>query len=469
MAYSSTIPIEKIIARLQFENPWWQSAAIEEDIQKLPRRLYLHLFLPIVKNRDLKRAVVLMGPRRVGKTVLIHHVISELLNDLVPAENILFVGLGNPIYTTIGLYELFQLGWKASGSKTIPLFVFFDEIQYLKDWERHLKVMVDRYPQVKFIVSGSAAAALKIKSTESGAGRFTEFMLPPLTFLEFLALQHKDNLIATEKENFRVTDIKELNTQFLNYINFGGYPEIIFSRTIRENMSKYIKGDIVDKVLLRDLPSLYGIRDVQEMNRFFAYLAYNTGKEFSLERISQESGIEKNTIKKYLEYLEAAFLIKVVHKIDEKSSRFKRITFFKIYLTNTSIRSAMFSPIDYSDEEIGLLVETTIYAQWMHEKNNALRYARWKIGQTEGEVDMVAIDPLKQKAHWCLEIKWSNRFTTRPVELKSLYYFCGLNDLNSATVTTIDKDLTLTYNNILLRFIPAALYAYKIGYYSLRN
>nr|WP_225974628.1 hypothetical protein [Arachidicoccus ginsenosidivorans] len=127
----------------------------------------------------------------------------------------------------------------------------------------------------------------------------------------------------------------------------------------------------------------------------------------------------------------------------------------------------MFSPIDYTDDEMGLMVETAIYAQWMHEKNDSLRYARWKVGQTEGEVDMVAIDTLKQKATWCLEIKWSNRFITRPIELKSLFYFCELNNLNTATVTTIDKDLSLMYNNVQLRFIPAAVYAFKIGYYSI--
>lgn len=60
--------------------------------------------------------------------------------------------------------------------------VFFDEIQYLKNWELHLKTMVDTYRDSKFIVSGSAAAALKFKSNESGAGRFTHFLLPPLTF-----------------------------------------------------------------------------------------------------------------------------------------------------------------------------------------------------------------------------------------------------------------------------------------------
>jgi len=467
MTYSSTIPTEKIIQRLQFENPWWRTSAIEDGLQKLPKRLYFKQFIPIVENLDLKRAVVLMGPRRVGKTVLMYQAIGELLNKGIAAKNILFVGIDNPIYTTIGLEALFQLGREASGNKDGQLFVFFDEIQYLKDWERHLKVMVDSYPMVKFIVSGSAAAALKIKSTESGAGRFTEFMLPPLTFQEFLTLKEKEDLVQFSNGDFQVSDLKALNYQFLDYINYGGYPEVIFSSTVRENMAKYIKGDIIDKVLLRDLPSLYGIKDVQEMNRFFAYIAYNTGKEFSLERISQESGIEKNTIKKYIEYLEAAFLIKVIHKVDEKSARFKRITFFKIYLTNTSIRSALFSPIDFTDEEMGLMVETAIFAQWMHESTQDLRYARWKISTVEGEVDMVHVDALRQKALSCLEIKWSNRFTSRPGELKRLFYFCDINKIPNATVTTIDQKTSLDYNNLQLDFIPAAVYTYQIGYYSL--
>jgi len=68
---------------------------------------------------------------------------------------------------------------------------FFNEIQYLKNWEVHLKAIVDSYPSVKCMVSGSAAAALRMKSLESGAGRFTEFLLPPLTFYEYLHLLKK--------------------------------------------------------------------------------------------------------------------------------------------------------------------------------------------------------------------------------------------------------------------------------------
>ena len=76
-------------------------------------------------------------------------------------------------------------------------------------------------------------------------------------------------------------DIRALNNAFFHYLNFGGYPELVLSDKIQSDMGRYVKNDIVDKVLLRDLPSLYGVKDMQELNGFFSYLAYNTGNEFS--------------------------------------------------------------------------------------------------------------------------------------------------------------------------------------------
>src|SRR5690606_23476272 len=149
----------------------------------------------------------------------------------------------------------------------------------------------------------------------------TDFMLPPLTFQEFIQLKNKNHLIKLDSiiyarksiPYYIPLDIDELNNEFLQYLNFGGYPEVVLSEKIQNDMGRYVKSDIVDKVLLRDLPSLYGIKDVQELNRFFTYIAYNTGNEFSYEKIAKESGIQKETLKKYLTYLESAFLIKVLN------------------------------------------------------------------------------------------------------------------------------------------------------------
>lgn len=257
-------------------------------------------------------------------------------------------------------------------------FVFFDEIQYLKNWELHLKSLVDSYHNIKFIVSGSAAAALKLKSNESGAGRFTEFSLPPLTFHEYLSLKNIDSLVQEKvpknhtgdisyiSDDFATTDIDKLNEHFIDYINFGGYPEVSLSKSIREDPGRYIRNDIIDKVLLRDLPILYGIEDIQELNSLFTYIAYNSGNEMSLDTISKSSGVAKNTIKKYISYLEAAFLIKIVHRIDNNAKAFQRANFFKIYLTNPSLRCALFSPIKETDAFAGNLVETAIFSQWHH-------------------------------------------------------------------------------------------------------
>ncbi len=476
MKISTLIPQEKIIERLRYENPWWVTREIPETYRLMSKRLYFKLFYPFVLEKEIKRSVVLMGPRRVGKTVMMFHTIDQLIQEQVNPQKIFFIGIDNPIYINLSLQDILDLCISALKINDIEdCYVFFDEIQYLKDWERHLKVLVDLYPKTKFIVSGSAAAALRWHSTESGAGRFTDFMLPPLTFQEFIHLKKLSHLMVEGNITYNqqiipyqlTNNIDELNKEFLNYLNFGGYPEVVLSERIQGDMGRYVKNDIVDKVLLRDLPSLYGIKDVQELNRFFTYIAYNTGNEFSYENMSKESGIQKDTLKKYLEYLEAAFLIKVLNKLDITAKKLKRVTSFKVYLTNPSLRTALFSPISESDQEMGNMVETAILSQWMHRENLNLNYARWK-DKKEGEVDLVLLDDKNFKPAWGVEIKWSNRYLDKTNELSSLIQFCEKNELTAALVTSKNKEGNKCYQNIDFTFIPSALYAYNIGVNTLK-
>lgn len=462
------IPTEKIVERLRYENPWWVNKQIPETYSSMARRLYFSLFYPYVTEKSVKRALVLMGPRRVGKTVMLFHSIQRLLDEDVNPQKIFFIGIDNPIYVHLSLEDILSLCKKSLNQNDLNgCYVFFDEIQYLKDWERHLKVLVDSFPETKFIVSGSAAAALKWHSTESGAGRFTDFMLPPLTFQEYIHLKDMNHLVyegsitygEKQRPYYLAHNVKALNKEFVHYLNFGGYPEVVLSEKIQSDMGRYVKNDIVDKVLLRDLPSLYGIRDVQELNRFFTYIAYNTGNEFSYETMGKNSGIQKDTLKKYLEYLEAAFLIKVLNKVDINAKRMKRVTSFKVYLTNPSLRTAVFSPISETDDEMGNMIETAVLSQWMHREKLDLSYARWN----DGEVDLVLLDDKKYKPVWGVEIKWSNRYFEKPQELKSLLQFCKVNSFQAALVTSIDQIGVKTVGEISLSFLPASIYSYNIG------
>lgn len=464
---------EQILERLRQENPWWAGLGIDEDYRAMERRLYFQRFYALVEDLGIRRAVILMGPRRVGKTVMLYHTINQLIEEGVHPHQIFYISVENPFFNNIPLEQLFKNCLVATGRKNGEnCYVFFDEIQYLKEWEVHLKTLVDTYRKTKFVVSGSAAAALKLKSNESGAGRFTEFLLPPLTFNEYIHLQRLDNLIIPADlpaegpagEYYNTTNIAILNEHFIRYINYGGYPEVIFSEKMQVNPSRFIKSDIIDKVLLRDLPSLYGIQDVQELNSLFTSIAYNSGQEFSLEALSQASGgVKKDTIKKYLMYLEAAFLIKIVNRVDQTARRFKRANFFKIYLTNPSLRSALFTPLHPTDALFGAMVETGIFAQWLQREFFEPWYARWTEGRFQGEVDMVELSKQNFKPLWALEIKWSNRYIEQANELKSLRTFCESNNLTQAVVTTLDKWAERSMGKLKVSFIPASLYAYSVG------
>ena len=415
-----------------------------------------------------QRALLLLGPRRVGKTILVFHSIDDLLQRGIAGRDILYISLETPTFFGQSLESLVRRFQKIFERPAgTPLFVFFDEIQYLKGWEVHLKSLVDSFRSIQFVATGSAAAALKHKSAESGAGRFTEYVLPPLTFFEYLRfIGSEDALIVQDGDRddagrFRARDIHGLNDAFVNYVNFGGYPEAVFSEIVRKNPRRYIKSDIIDKVLLRDLPSLYGIADVQELNSLFNTVAYNSAQEISVEDLSQSSGVSKPTIAKYLEYLEAAFLIKRLRRIDQNAARFRKAMTFKVYLTNSTMRSALFAPLDADDAAMGHMVETAVFSQWLHNASyiESLHYARWK----KGEVDLVSLDSA-QRPRFAVEVKWSDRAPNDTKEIKPLLEFARSNTLvRRPLVTTRTISDIKIMDGVEIEFTPASLHCYTVG------
>jgi predicted AAA+ superfamily ATPase len=145
--------------------------------------------------------------------------------------------------------------------------------------------------------------------------------------------------------------------------------------------------------------------------------------------------------------------------IDAAAKRLKRITSFKVYVTNTSLRTSLFSPISETDSEMGNMVETAVLSQWMHREKLDLTYARWKDGRKEGELDLVLVDDKKYKPVWGVEIKWSNRYYEKPNELKSLIHFCKSNQLQKALVTTIDQIGTKQIEGLNFSYLPASIYS----------
>jgi predicted AAA+ superfamily ATPase len=445
--------------RLDIDNPWWADPAPPQRVKDWKERLYLPLLFNLVERTTPNRASIVMGPRRVGKTVMLIQTVYKLIASGVAPQAICYAAVDNPVYTGRSLDKLLELFMQAHGHKRrARLYVLFDEIQYVSDWERHLKSLVDTYPDIRFVASGSAAAALKRKSDESGAGRFTDFMVPPLSFVEFLQFRGLEpSLLADSK----------IDEELLAYMNYGGFPEATVDESVQRSMSQFVANDIIDKVLLRDLPSLYGIGDPQELKRFFSFLAYNTGEEVNVDGLSRETGIAKNTLRKHIEYLEAAFLIRLLYRVDFSSKTFSRHSRFKIYLTNPSMRAALYG--EPSSDSMGRLVETTVACQLLsgQRANYRFNYVRETSGRI-GEVDFVAFRAGRERPVDALEVKWTDRpLATFSRDLGGLVHYANRAGLKRAYVLKRGQYESLKVEGIDIHVIPVQDFLVSEGSFTL--
>lgn len=455
--------------RLREENPWWLAGAgIDSEQNAMPRRDYLPALLALIQPDEPQQAVLLMGQRRVGKSTLVFHAIHALLQEGVAGRDILYLPLETPSLSGSNLDTLVRrFGKMFERPAGTRMYIFFDEIQYQQGWELQLKTLADSYRHCRFVAVGSAAAALKQKSAESTAGQFSEFLLPPLTFCEFLHFVDQENSLIRKETNgsgsryFVAKNIHALNEAFVDYLNHGGYPEAIFQGGLRNNPRRFIRSDIIDQVLLRDLPSLYGIADVQELNALFNTLAYNTAQELSMEDLSKSSGVSKPTLVKYLEYLEAAFLIKRLQRVDHNIKQFMRAMTFKVYLTNPTMRAALFTPLADNDPALEQLVETALFSQWLHSsaRIDSLRYARGK----RAEVDLMSLDA-QQQPRFAVAVRWSDRVFEDAKEIKGIIEFARTNKIaRTPLVTTRSQAGVKTMQGVEIEFTPASLLCYTVS------
>jgi hypothetical protein len=447
--------------RLAFDNPWWATARVPDRFRAWPRRIYFDGFWKLFAESSVRRAVVLMGPRRVGKTVLLTQAVQRLIDEKVEPTRILYASMDTPTYMGTSLEKLLQLFLDRHGhDRFSQVFVIFDEVQYLADWEVHLKSLVDSYPDMRFAVSGSAASALKMQGRESGAGRFTDYHLPALGFAEYLRFSGAEPRLA-DAETGAVGDIAALNAAFAGYIAHGGFPEPVLEPEARVDIDRYLASDIIERVMLRDLPVLYGVGDVGELKQLMTWIAYNTGQEVSYEGLAASAGVAKNTLRKYLEFLEAAYLILRLQRVDQSARRFRRATHFKLYLANPSLRTAFFGPIKDDDPAMGRLAETAFFAQLAQTRYfSDAYYARWD----GGEVDCVLLERGSQRPWEALEIKWSDRPAAKPREsLAGLVDFCRRNRLDRAVAATKSAAGRLSLDDVEIDLVPLSLWCYRLG------
>ena len=94
---------EQILSRMRFDNPWWVDGRIQDDYREMQPRLYLDSFYRLLGESDIRRSVILMGPRRVGKTVMLFHAIQRLFDDGINPQRVVYLSIDTPILRTAPL------------------------------------------------------------------------------------------------------------------------------------------------------------------------------------------------------------------------------------------------------------------------------------------------------------------------------------------------------------------------------
>lgn len=365
---------EKIIKVLWQYNPWWRTPSAVKDNAKPQRRLAYYEALQMLKHPSIRRFIVLSGVRRVGKTTILYQMIDRLLDEGVNPRNILYVSFDNPILKLVSVetvLSVYESMYPIEGEK----YLFFDEIQYTDDWELWMKVIYDSRKDIRLIATGSASPILEKGSTDSGTGRWNVLKIPTMSFYEYCKVLGLDDPLAADViqpcdlSNMSYSQLGDLVNRFLplrnhfnRYLTIGGFPELVLSGDDLY-AQRMLREDVVDKVIKRDVLSLFNIRNPLLMEKLFLYLCMNTTEIFSATTAAKElENISVSTIDSYIEALEMSNLIYLSKPMNVGSKGALKGK-PKIFIADAAIRNAVLMIDDVlSDEtELGAMVETAVY------------------------------------------------------------------------------------------------------------
>jgi predicted AAA+ superfamily ATPase len=470
----SIINEENVLKLLYSYNPWWKMGFVQKELNKPIKRFAFYEVKKRLLHKDLRRAVLLSGARRTGKTTIMYQIISELISTYnISPKNILFVSFDHPLLKMYSIDAMLNV-YKQNISGDNNIYCFFDEIQYAEDWDKWIKILYDTIPEIKIVATGSASPILKDKATESGLGRWSIVPVPTLSFYEYcniLGLEKPDlpkrikptqiYLLPQREQADIFMKLSKFQAHFVRYLQVGGFPELALSSD-DIYAQRMLREDIVDKAIKRDLPAVYGIRNISDIEKIFLYLCYKSSKIISIDAISRElNGVSRATVERYIDHLESANLIYISSPINVTGKKILKKQ-NKIYISDAAMRSAVLLDDDLtaSSEELGVIVETAVYK---HIKTfyytNQATVGYYRESDRGKEIDIV-VHALKSPLIM-IEVKYRE---TSEIKENDAIVTMAKNDVPNLVVTKRDMDFgRIIYGDKSIYKIPAYAFLYLLG------
>ena len=356
------------------------------------------------------KVVVIYGPRRVGKTTLAKSFVDSF---------------NGKIYQSTGENTQLRSVLETSDfSKIIPFFqdydlVFIDEAQWINNIGLGLKILVDQIPGIKIIATGSSSFDLSNKIGEPLVGRQRVIQLQPISVMEL-------------RENYGTGYLFE---NLENLLVFGAYPEILEAKSFlgkREFLTQ-----IRDSYLFKDILELENIRNSRKVYNLLRLVAFQIGQEVSLQELGTQLGMSKNTVSRYLDLLEKAFVLINVSGFS-RNLRKEVSKMSRYYFYDNGVRNAILGNFGFVENrnDVGQLWENFLFMERLKYRNMKGIYANSYFWRTydQQEIDLVEEKDGKLYGY---EFKWNKKKVKAPPAWLKTY--------ENASFKVISKDNYLDF------------------------
>ena len=383
------------------------------------------------KNLETDLIKIITGPRRTGKSVFS----ILLLKD----RNFAYLNFDDENLLKIKNYDeiikaIFEVYPKSE-------FIFFDEIQNLKNWELFVNKLHRR--GYNLILTGSNA---KLLSKELGTvltGRYIPIEILPFSFKEFLTAKK----FKIKKEYFEMPENKGRILNYLDeYLKNGGFPEVAVKNL---DPNDYLE-TLFDAILFKDVVKRYRVRFPQKIYDLSSYLVSNFSSEFSFTKLKNILGFRSVvTVQNYLRYLEEAYLVFILNRFSFKVKEQIK-TPKKIYLIDNSFISA--KSFQFS-QNFGKLMENLVFTEFLrreYKANKNLFYYKTRNGK---EIDFILKKGMKVEklVQVCYD---ANNSETRKRELAALVEASKELNCNNLEIITWEEEKEEKFKNEKIKFIP---------------
>lgn len=371
--------------------------------------------IPATKSLS-SHALIISGVRRCGKSTLLMQMMK-----LMDSEAVLFLNFESPQLYEFKLSDFIRLDHIIE-QKGVSI-LFFDELQLVEGWEMYVRQKLDE--GFKVIITGSNASLLSKELGTRLTGRHISQELFPFSYTEFLSFRGLSSSIES----------------LITYMHTGGFPEFV------KNGDEEQLATLFDDVLIRDIVTRYGIKDIKSLQRLATYLISNIGNRISASKLKQSLSIGvTSTILSWLSHLELSYLVNFLPMFSH-STKAQLINPRKVYAIDLGLVKAISTTMT---EDLGRKLENLIFLH-LRRKYTELYYFDEK-----GECDFVAMKngSVTELVQVCYELTPDNMKR----ELNGLQQAMKFFNLNKATIVTFSSSDFIKEANCEIEVIPAYKY-----------